>query len=74
MMPDVGELFRRSSNQAQPCFCGGQPDCHQCGCAVTAGLHWVGTKRLLGPVRASHVMKASIAVGAIAAGARRGRL
>jgi hypothetical protein len=22
----------------QPCFFGGQPDCDQCGCAVTAGL------------------------------------
>jgi hypothetical protein len=40
----------------------------------TAGLHWVGTRRLLGPIRASQVMKASIAVGAIASGARRGRL
>jgi MoaA/NifB/PqqE/SkfB family radical SAM enzyme len=60
--------------QVQPCFFGGQPDCRQCGCAVTAGLHWVGTKRLLGPVRASHLMRASIAVGAIASGARRGRL
>jgi len=60
--------------QVQPCFFGGQPDCRQCGCAVTAGLHWVGTRRLLGPIRASHVMKASIAVGAFASGARRGRL
>ena len=30
--------------QVDPSFFGGQPDCRQCGCAVTAGLHWVGTK------------------------------
>jgi sulfatase maturation enzyme AslB (radical SAM superfamily) len=58
----------------QPCFFGGEPDCRQCGCAVTAGLHWVGSKRLLGPIRASHVMEASIAIGALVSRARRGRL
>jgi MoaA/NifB/PqqE/SkfB family radical SAM enzyme len=58
----------------EPCFFGGQPDCRQCGCAVTAGLHWVGTKRVLGPVTASHLMNASVAVGRFATAARRGRL
>ncbi len=58
----------------QPCFFGGQPDCRQCGCAVTAGLHWVGTKRVIGPVRASHLMNASIAIGQLVSSARRGRL
>jgi len=47
----------------EPCFYGGDPDCSQCGCAVTAGLHWVGTKKLFGPLHASHLMEASIAVG-----------
>jgi MoaA/NifB/PqqE/SkfB family radical SAM enzyme len=60
--------------QIQPCFFGGEPDCRQCGCAVTAGLHWVGTRKLLGPLRASHVMNASVAVGRFATAARRGRL
>lgn len=58
----------------QPCFFGGEPDCRQCGCAVTAGLHWVGTKRILGPLRASHVMHASIAIGQMVSSVRRGRL
>jgi MoaA/NifB/PqqE/SkfB family radical SAM enzyme len=60
--------------QVQPCFFGGDPDCRQCGCAVTAGLHWVGTKRILGPIRASHVMHASVAVGRLASRVSRGRL
>ena len=58
----------------QPCFFGGEPDCRQCGCAVTAGLQWVGTRRLLGPLRASHLMEASIAIGSMVSSARRGRL
>ena len=60
--------------QIQPCFFGGTPDCSQCGCAVTPGLHWVGTQRVLGPLRASHLMNASVAVGRLATVARRGRL
>jgi MoaA/NifB/PqqE/SkfB family radical SAM enzyme len=58
----------------EPCFFGGTPDCHQCGCAVTAGLQWVGSKRLLGPIRASHVMKASVAIGTLASNVRHGRM
>src|SRR4030095_14885419 len=50
------------TTQVQRCFFGGHPDCSQCGCAVTAGLHWIGSQRLLGPLRAAHLMEASIAV------------
>ncbi len=60
--------------QVQPCFFGGEPDCRQCGCAVTAGLHWLGNKRLLGPVRVAHVMEASIAVGALMPRTASGRM
>jgi MoaA/NifB/PqqE/SkfB family radical SAM enzyme len=49
--------------RVQPCFYGGEPDCRQCGCAVTAGLHWVGNKRVIGPIRLKHVMESSIALG-----------
>lgn len=48
-----------------PCFYGGQPDCSQCGCAVTAGLHWVGQMPLLGPLLVRHVMDGSIAFGSL---------
>jgi MoaA/NifB/PqqE/SkfB family radical SAM enzyme len=56
--------------RVQTCFFGGEPDCGQCGCAVTAALHWIGRKRALGPVRLSHVMNASIAIGTMSADAR----
>jgi MoaA/NifB/PqqE/SkfB family radical SAM enzyme len=60
--------------KVDPCFFGGEPDCRQCGCAVTAGLHWIGQKRLLGPVRAAHVMEASVAVGALISSTASGRM
>lgn len=79
--PDACIFSRMSVNysadlrtQIQPCFFGGEPDCRQCGCAVTAGLHWVGARRLLGPLRASHVMKASIVLGTIVSSAHHGRM
>jgi len=59
--------------QVQPCFFGGQPDCRQCGCAVTAGLRWIGTKKVLGPIRAATLMRASVTIGHLAR-ARSGRL
>lgn len=49
----------------EPCFYGGQPDCSQCGCAVTAGLHWVGQMPLLGPLRVQHVMNGSMMFGSV---------
>ena len=68
--PDQCVFSRMSVNytadlktRVQPCFFGGEPDCSQCGCAVTAGLHWVSRKRVLGPVRLSHLMESSIAIG-----------
>lgn len=49
--------------QVEPCVFGGTPDCSQCGCGVTALLHHVGTLRIVGPLRARHLMHSSIAVG-----------
>jgi MoaA/NifB/PqqE/SkfB family radical SAM enzyme len=68
--PDQCVFSRMSVNysadlktRVQPCFYGGEPDCRQCGCAVTAGLHWIGNKRVFGPIRLKHVMESSIALG-----------
>jgi len=49
----------------EPCFFGGNPDCSQCGCAISANLHWIGKKRLAGPVTINQVMKASVAIGSL---------
>ena len=49
--------------QVQPCIFGGNPDCSQCGCGVTALLHHVGSLPVAGPLRAKHLMNSSIAIG-----------
>jgi MoaA/NifB/PqqE/SkfB family radical SAM enzyme len=47
----------------EPCFFGGNPDCSQCGCAVSAGLHWLRDQPLALGLRARHLIDASLAVG-----------
>lgn len=51
--------------RVEPCFFGGKPDCSQCGCAISTSLHWIGRKKVVGPLRVDHVMKASIAIGTL---------
>ena len=51
------------STRVQPCILGGVPDCSQCGCAASVGMHGLGLVRLLGPLRVGHLVNASIAVG-----------
>jgi MoaA/NifB/PqqE/SkfB family radical SAM enzyme len=47
----------------EPCFFGGDPDCLQCGCAVSAGLHWMHAQPLALGVRVGHVIDLSLAAG-----------
>jgi MoaA/NifB/PqqE/SkfB family radical SAM enzyme len=49
----------------EPCFFGGNPDCTKCGCAISTSLHWIGKKKLVGPVTVNHVVKSSIAFGSL---------
>jgi MoaA/NifB/PqqE/SkfB family radical SAM enzyme len=49
--------------RVEPCIFGGQPDCSQCGCAVTAGVEHVRSFQLMGPVKAGHLVRASVAIG-----------
>jgi organic radical activating enzyme len=79
--PDECVFSRMSVNytadlktRVEPCFFGGEPDCRQCGCAVTAGLHWIGRKRVLGPLRLKHLMESSVAVGALMPHLESGRM
>ena len=46
-----------------PCQFGGDPDCSQCGCIASLGLAAVGNHRLVGPLTAGHVFKASDRIG-----------
>jgi hypothetical protein len=49
--------------RVEPCIFGGDPDCSQCGCAVTSGVHVVKNAKLLGPLKAGHLVRASMAIG-----------
>jgi MoaA/NifB/PqqE/SkfB family radical SAM enzyme len=55
----------------EPCVLGGKPDCAQCGCAASMGLHWVRSVRLAGPLKIEHVIRASMAIGRAAVRLRR---
>jgi MoaA/NifB/PqqE/SkfB family radical SAM enzyme len=49
--------------RVEPCVFGGDPDCSQCGCSASAAAHWISERRLLGPLKAKHVMHASMWIG-----------
>lgn len=47
----------------EPCVFGGNPDCSQCGCSVSAAAHWVSEYTLAGPFKAKHLLRPSMAIG-----------
>ena len=49
--------------RVEPCVFGGDPDCSQCGCAISTGLHWVRDVKVAGPVKVDHFIAGSIKVG-----------
>lgn len=57
--------------RVEPCIFGGKPDCAQCGCAVSIGLHAFQPVKVAGPVRVGHLVNASIRIGALANRLRR---
>jgi organic radical activating enzyme len=50
--------------QVEPCIFGGDPDCSQCGCAISGGLHWVKNVRLAPCLKVEDIALTSAAVGA----------
>jgi MoaA/NifB/PqqE/SkfB family radical SAM enzyme len=50
-------------SRVEPCVFGGAPDCSQCGCAISTGLHWVREVSVAGPVKVDHFIAASLSVG-----------
>jgi MoaA/NifB/PqqE/SkfB family radical SAM enzyme len=52
-------------SNVEPCVFGGDPDCSQCGCSISAGLHWVGGLKAAGPLRVRHIVNGSMAAGAL---------
>jgi MoaA/NifB/PqqE/SkfB family radical SAM enzyme len=53
--------------QIEPCVFGGNPDCSQCGCSVSAAFHWISEYKLIGPLRAKHLLRPSTLIGSAAA-------
>jgi organic radical activating enzyme len=51
------------ATRVEPCVFGGTPDCSQCGCAISSGLHWVRTIKLAGPVKIDHFIATSVNIG-----------
>ena len=68
--PDACTFARVSVNysadlktQIEPCFFGGNPDCSECGCAVSAGLHWLRDYKLAPGLKASTLIDLTLLVG-----------
>ncbi len=53
-----------------PCQFGGNPDCSQCGCIASAGLHAIGSHRLPGGIPLASIYDASFRVGALVSAMR----
>jgi organic radical activating enzyme len=52
--------------RVEPCIFGGTPDCSQCGCAASNGLHWVRGAKVAGPVKVGHFVSGSVKIGLLA--------
>jgi MoaA/NifB/PqqE/SkfB family radical SAM enzyme len=53
------------TTRVEPCIFGGTPDCSQCGCVVSSGLHHVQQRKVMGPVTIGHLVRGSTAVGSL---------
>lgn len=51
--------------RVEPCIFGGDPDCSQCGCAISSGLHWVRDVKVVGPLKVGHFISSSIGIGKV---------
>jgi MoaA/NifB/PqqE/SkfB family radical SAM enzyme len=49
--------------RVEPCVFGGNPDCSQCGCSASAVTHWISGMRVAGPLKARHLLHASMSIG-----------
>lgn len=53
--------------RVEPCVFGGDPDCSQCGCSASAATHWIEGIRVLGPLKAKHLLRGSMKIGSAVA-------
>jgi hypothetical protein len=55
----------------EPCIFGGTPDCSQCGCAISSGLHWLKGIKVARVVKMETLVNGSVKVGSIVGKLRR---
>jgi organic radical activating enzyme len=51
------------TSRVEPCVFGGAPDCSQCGCAASMGMHWVRGVKVAGGLKVGHFIGSSVKVG-----------
>jgi MoaA/NifB/PqqE/SkfB family radical SAM enzyme len=68
--PDACLFSKMSANysadfksRVEPCVFGGTPDCSECGCAASSGLHWIRGEKVVGPLKVDHFVAGSIGIG-----------
>lgn len=49
--------------RVEPCIFGGTPDCSQCGCIISTGLHWLKTVRVGRVVKIETLVNGSVGLG-----------
>ena len=59
-------------SRVEPCVFGGNPDCSQCGCAISSALHWIRTIKMAGPLKVDHFIGSSTKIGSFANRLRHG--
>jgi MoaA/NifB/PqqE/SkfB family radical SAM enzyme len=57
--------------RVEPCVFGGTPNCSECGCAASSGLHWIRTVKVAGPLRVGHFVGGSVNIGSFVNRVRR---
>ena len=57
-------------SRVEPCVFGGNPDCSQCGCAASIGLHWVRGIKVAGGIKVDHFIGSSVKIGRAVNGLR----
>ncbi len=50
-------------SRVEPCVFGGTPDCSQCGCAASMGMHWVRGYPVAAGLKVGHFIGASVKIG-----------
>lgn len=51
--------------RVEPCVFGGTPDCSQCGCIASTGLHWIRSLKVVGQLKIGDFVGTSIRIGSL---------